>query len=135
LLPALIEDLKGAGVAFEQRTFANTEALVALPESVLINCTGLGAKTLFADSKVIAQRGHLVVLQKTDPKQFYFFSGGCENFAISYVFCRQDDLVLGGSVFPNDDREAIVEGDAAQFEQILSNAKRVFAGNSATCVK
>lgn len=135
LLPALIEDLKAGGVTFEQRTFQKKDELAALPQDVIVNCTGLGAKTLFDDAKVIPQRGHLVVLQKTDPKQFYFFSGGCENFAISYVFCRQDDVVLGGSVVPNEDSMVESESDAPQFEKILNNASLLFGGKPAACVK
>ncbi len=135
LLPALIEDLKAGGVTFEQRTFEKRDELAALPQDVIVNCTGLGAKTLFDDAKVIPQRGHLVVLQKTDPKQFYFFSGGCENFAISYVFCRQDDVVVGGSVIPNEDSMTVSESDSPQFEKMLSNAKLLFGGQPAACVK
>ena len=41
------------------------------------------------DDKMVARRGHLVVLRKTHPKQFYFFSGGCWNGRIMYLFCRQ----------------------------------------------
>ena len=48
-----------------------------------------------SDDNVIARRGHLVVLRKTLPKQFYFFSGGCWNGRIMYVFCRQNDIVVG----------------------------------------
>jgi glycine/D-amino acid oxidase-like deaminating enzyme len=135
LLPALVEDLKAAGVKFEQRTFASRDELGGLPASLLVNCTGLGAKALFDDAKVVPQRGHLVVLQKTDPKQFYFFAGGCENFAISYAFCRQDDVVLGGSVIPNDDQAAITDADAPHFERILSNARLLFGGQPNACVK
>ena len=36
-----------------------------------------------SDDNVIARRGHLVVLRKTLPKQFYFFSGGCWNGRIT----------------------------------------------------
>ncbi|MBM4780478.1 MAG: FAD-binding oxidoreductase, partial [Archangiaceae bacterium] len=88
LLPKLVEDLKAKHVAFEQRQFDTPADVAALKERIVINCTGLGAKTLFSDDKVIPQRGHLVVLQKTDPKQFYFFSGGCSNRVTSYAFCR-----------------------------------------------
>ncbi len=76
LLPKLIADLKERKVAFEQKTFASKDEVLALKQAVIVNCTGYGAKALFADDTVVPQRGHLVVLKKTDPKQFYFFSGG-----------------------------------------------------------
>lgn len=135
LLPALIEDLKNSGVKFVAKTFASRDEVAALPDEVVVNCTGLGAKTLFNDDKLVPQRGHLVVLQKTDPRQFYFFSGGCSNFAIAYVFCRQDDVVIGGSVVANETETSVTGSDTATFERILRNAKVLFAGQPEACEK
>ncbi len=134
LLPKLVEDLKEKQVAFVQRQFETPADVAALKERVVINCTGLGAKTLFSDDKVIPQRGHLVVLQKTDPKQFYFFSGGCSNRVTSYAFCRQDDVVLGGSVQAGNDSLTIGEADDAIFKRILSNSRLLFGGKPRACV-
>jgi hypothetical protein len=78
------------------------------------------------DNDVIAKRGHLVVLRKTLPKQFYFFSGGCSNGRIMYVFCRHNDIIVGGTVQRGSDSEAIIEQDQATFERILSNARAMF---------
>ncbi len=135
LLPALIEDLQKGGVKFVAKTFASRDEVAELPDSVVINCTGLGAKTLFNDDKLVPQRGHLVVLQKTDPRQFYFFSGGCSNFAISYVFCRQDDVVLGGTVVKEDSETRVTDADTATFERITNNAKLLFGGKPEACAK
>ena len=134
LLPKLVEDLKEKQVAFVQRQFETPADVAALKERVVINCTGLGAKTLFSDDKVVPQRGHLVVLQKTDPKQFYFFSGGCSNRVTSYAFCRQDDVVLGGSVQAGNDSLTIGEADDAIFRRILSNSRLLFGGKPRACV-
>ena len=135
LLPALIEDLKNSGVKFVAKTFASRDEVAALPDEVIVNCTGLGAKALFNDEKLVPQRGHLVVLRKTDPRQFYFFSGGCSNFAIAYVFCRQDDVVIGGSVVANETETSVSGSDTATFERILRNAKVLFAGQPEACEK
>ena len=85
LLPKLVADLKQASVQFEQRAFDSVTEVAALRQNIVVNCTGYGAKKLFADAGVIPQRGHLVVLRKTLPKQFYFYSGGCANGVVSYV--------------------------------------------------
>ena len=77
--------------------------------------------------------GHLVVLQKTDPKQFYFFSGGCQNLVISYAFCRQDDVVLGGTVVGGDDRAEKTPEDEAVFAKVLANGKALFEGKANAC--
>ena len=82
---------------------------------------------------MVPQRGHLVVLKKTDPKQFYFFSGGCKNYAISYAFCRQDDVVIGGSVVSGDEREGKVPEDDSVFRKLIDNGKALFDGKVAAC--
>ena len=55
--------------------------------------------------------GHLVVLTRTLAKQFYFFSGGCANYRNMYVFCRQRDIVIGGSVQDGNESELASSDD------------------------
>lgn len=133
LLPRLVEDLQGAGVQFIRRQFEQLRDVAALPENVLVNCTGYGAKKLFADAALVPQRGHLVVLQKSQEKQLYFFSGGCENPVIAYVFCRQDDIVVGGTVQAGNDLAVTGAEDEPIFQRILTNARQVFGGRPAAC--
>ena len=98
LLPQLVAELKRSGVRLRKRQFASRDDFAALRESIIVNCTGYGAKALMNDDDVVAKRGHLVVLRRTLPKQFYFFSGGCGNRRIMYAFCRHSDIVVGGTV-------------------------------------
>jgi hypothetical protein len=134
LLPKLIADLKEAKATFEAKTFASRDEVLALPQTVIVNCTGYGARALFGDETVVPQRGHLVVLKKTEAKQFYFFSGGCMNPVISYAFCRQDDIVIGGTVVSGDDRPQRVPEDDATFEKLITNSRALFDGKVAGCV-
>lgn len=134
LLPKLAADLAAGGVRFEPKTFATVADVLELPETIVVNCTGYGAKQLFGDDKLVAQRGHNIVLQKTDPKQFYFFSGGCENSVIAYVFCRQDDIVVGGTVQSGKDDPSATPEDAKTFERLLKNARGIFEGRPAACL-
>jgi D-amino-acid oxidase len=134
LLPQLVADLRRHGVRFRRREFKSKDDFAELRENIIVNCTGYGAKALMNDNNIIAKRGHLVVLSKTLPKQFYFFSGGCWNGRIMYVFCRHSDIVVGGTVQRGNDSEAITETDRATFERILSNARAMFDGRIADCV-
>jgi D-amino-acid oxidase len=133
LLPKLAADLAQASVQFKQRMFESKQDVMSLPENILINCTGYGAKKLFGDENLVAQRGHLVILRKTLPKQFYFFSGGCANRAISYVFCRQDDIVVGGTVQPGKESVTPEGDDELIFQRILANGRELFDGHPAAC--
>ena len=134
LLPQLVAELKRNAVRFRQRHFASRDDFAALRENIVVNCTGYGAKALMNDEDVVAKRGHLVVLRRTLPKQFYFFSGGCGNRRIMYVFCRHSDIVVGGTVETGNDTEGIVESDRGRFDRILANAQAMFEGRPRDCV-
>jgi D-amino-acid oxidase len=134
LLPRLVADLKRSGVPFRTRHFESKIDFAELRENIIINCTGYGAKAIMNDDNVIARRGHLVILRKTLAKQFYFFSGGCWNGRIMYVFCRHADIVVGGTVQSGNESEAIDERDRPIFERILGNARAMFDGRLVDCV-
>jgi glycine/D-amino acid oxidase-like deaminating enzyme len=133
LLPQLFVELKRSAVRFRKRQFASKDDFAALRENIIINCTGYGAKALMNDDDIVAKRGHLVVLRRTLPKQFYFFSGGCGNRRIMYVFCRHRDIVVGGTVETGNDTEGVMESDRARFDRILANARAMFDGRPRDC--
>jgi D-amino-acid oxidase len=134
LLPQLVAELRRSAVRFRKRQFASRDDFAALRENIIVNCTGYGAKALMNDEDVVAKRGHLVVLRRTLPKQFYFFSGGCGNRRIMYVFCRHSDIVVGGTVETGNDTEGIIESDRTRFDRILANAQAMFEGRPRDCV-
>jgi D-amino-acid oxidase len=133
LLPQLISDLTRSRVSFRRRMFADLQALADLKEEIIVNCTGYGAKALVKDDQMMARRGHLVLLRRTLPRQFYFFSGGCVNYRTMYVFCRQRDIVVGGSVQDDNESESASSDDNRIFRQIVENARNVFEGRPRQC--
>ncbi len=101
LMPALRADLTRAGVVFqirEDRYVAPGQAL-SFPETIIVNCTGIGSRRLFTDVKLRGFRGHLVRLN--NPRGLrYLLSFGCNSPTerqSSYIFCRENDIVVGGS--------------------------------------
>jgi len=134
LLPQLMGELKRSGVRLRRREFAGKDDFAKLKENIIVNCTGYGARALMNDEDVIPKRGHLVMLRRTLPKQFYFFSGGCGNRRNMYVFCRHHDIVVGGTVQTGNDAEGIGEPDHARFARIVENARAMFDGRVADCV-
>jgi glycine/D-amino acid oxidase-like deaminating enzyme len=134
LLPQLVAELRRSAVRFRRRQFESKDDFAQLKENIVINCTGYGARALMNDEDVIAKRGHLVMLRRTLPKQFYFFSGGCGNRRNMYVFCRHTDIVVGGTVQTGNDTEGIIEADRSRFVRILENARAMFEGRIADCV-
>ncbi len=133
LLPALAEDLAAAGVGFRARSFGSVADVARLAEPVVVNCTGYGARALWGDERLVPQRGHLVVLERPSERHDYLLDGGCAGGASCYVFCRSDDLVVGGTVVPGDERATPVPRDEEVFARILANAAAVFDGRPDRC--
>jgi hypothetical protein len=135
LLPRLRDDLR-RNVAFRQKTFQNLDEVKALRENIIINCTGYGSKKLFEDRDIHGRRGNLALLR--NPGQFwYFFSGGCgdNGDVVSYMFARQTDIVVGGTVVPvdHDDAGHVSEQDKAIGRRLIDNIEKVFDGHADDC--
>ena len=50
-----------------------------------------------------------------------------------YVFCRQRDIVIGGSVQGGNESESTSFDDDGVFRQIVENARNVFDGHPLQC--
>jgi D-amino-acid oxidase len=116
-LKKLRDDL-AASVPFTQMEFESQAQIAELQEPIVVNCTGMGARHLFGDTKLVPIKGHLVLLRRQLNLDYLYSSDK------SYVFPRNDHVVVGGSF------EAHVYDpvDPAKCQAILQLAKDVFAG-------
>lgn len=94
-LNALLRDFYIAGGKVVVREFRGHEEIMRLPETVVFNCTGLGARALFNDQKLGPVRGQLEILLPQPEIDYCYLSTG-------YMFPRHDGIVLGGT-FDHDD--------------------------------
>ncbi|HYG47601.1 MAG TPA: FAD-dependent oxidoreductase [Allosphingosinicella sp.] len=90
-LRELTEDVQIAGGRIEVRKFATPADIAALPERLVFNCTGLGARELFGDGDLHPVRGQLAILLP-QPEVRYAFAGQA-----GYMFPRADGILLGGT--------------------------------------
>jgi D-amino-acid oxidase len=69
-------------------------ALAALPSGgdVVVNCSGLGARLLAADTSVTPVRGQVVLVEQTGVEDWWLDPGGP-----TYVVPRGGDVVVGGT--------------------------------------
>ena len=118
-LRQLTRDVQIAGGRIEVRKFAAPAEIAALPESLVFNCTGLGARDLFGDKELHPVRGQLAVLLP-QPEVRYAFQGQA-----GYMFPRADGILLGGT-FERDEWDATPQPTA--IERILASHKELFAG-------
>jgi glycine/D-amino acid oxidase-like deaminating enzyme len=121
-LRRLTDDVRLAGGRFVIRNFGDKEELLTLPEPVIFNCTGMGARQLFGDEEMIPAKGQLVFMPP-DPDVDYLTIGGGEGNL--YMFSRTDVLLLGGTFKPGD---WSTNPEPAETDRILREHQRIFAG-------
>jgi glycine/D-amino acid oxidase-like deaminating enzyme len=76
------------------REMRSREEVLTLPEPILFNCTGLGAKDLFGDSELVPVRGQLAFMPPDERVDFLTHGGGQ---GLLYMFPRADGILLGGT--------------------------------------
>ncbi|MGW3118391.1 FAD-dependent oxidoreductase [Streptomyces sp. NPDC001107] len=91
-LPWLRERLVKAGGVVEERTVAGFAEVDA---PVVVNCTGLGARSLVPDASVRPVRGQLVVVENPGIRAWLTSTGADGEMA--YFFPQPGRLVLGGT--------------------------------------
>ncbi len=100
-LDALVRDVVAFGGRIVIRRFAEPRQLTELDESLVINCTGLGARDLLGDDELVPLKGQLTVLVP-QPEVDYGTSGGLPGSSRDgglgiHMQPRSDGIVLGGT--------------------------------------
>ena len=90
-LTALVRDVRLAGGRIVVGALRGREDVLALPEPVVVNCTGLGARALFGDDGFLPIKGQLTVLLPQDEVDYITITGDL------YMFPRRDGILLGGT--------------------------------------
>ena len=118
-LAQLTADFLGAGGKMRIRRFHALAELTTLPEPLLFNCTGIGARELAGDEELTPVRGQLAVLEPQHDVQ-YAFAGRA-----GYMFPRKDGVLLGGT-FERGEWNATPQ--AEDIARIVQSHQRFFNG-------
>jgi D-amino-acid oxidase len=121
-LAAMLDEFRIAGGKVRVGEIPDRAAIQALPEKLVFNCTGLGAKTLFDDAELTPVKGQLTILLPQPEVQYAAI------YDDLYMFPRSDGILLGGtheegewSLQPNLERKAqIVAEHKAFFDSFRS---------------
>lgn len=116
-LARLEADLHARGVNFAPRRFAAKAEVLALPERIIVNCTGIGAKALWGDPKMVPIKGQLAMLPAQPALQYLWGQDG-------YMFPRSDYLVIGGTFERNVNNETV---DKAACRGLVDHIRSVFS--------
>lgn len=117
-LSAMVREVRLAGGRIVVQDLRGREDVQELPEPVVVNCTGLGAKALFGDEELEPVKGQLTFLLPQAEVDYILIADGL------YMFPRRDGVLLGGT-FEHGNwsldvdegvRQRIVAGHRALFE-------------------
>jgi glycine/D-amino acid oxidase-like deaminating enzyme len=84
----LLTDFFVEGGKFVPRQFQQPADLSALPQSVIVNCTGYGARALFKDDSIVPVRGQIAWLVPQDDAHYSISHRGV------HVVARRDGIVV-----------------------------------------
>jgi D-amino-acid oxidase len=133
-LEALMRDFALFGGKIVIRKFDAPRDLMSLKEPMIVNCTGLGSKTIFNDDELVPIRGQLTVCVP-QPEVTYRASGRLPGSMVNAsINPRSDGLVIGNmmdrgnySLEPNEEvRQANVNAAIGYFSKMHApNAERL----------
>jgi len=116
-LPAVMDDFHVAGGRIVVQELRELGALQGLPERVIVNCTGLGAKALFGDEELTPIKGQLTVLLPQAEIEY------CTIPPELYMFPRSDGILLGGT---HEEGNWSLEPNLEAKQRILAEHARIF---------
>jgi glycine/D-amino acid oxidase-like deaminating enzyme len=90
-LRQLVEDFRRAGGGIVVGELADRAAIARLPERLVWNCSGLGARRLVGDTELVPVKGQLTVLLPQPEVDYTVIPGDL------YMFPRSDGILLGGT--------------------------------------
>ena len=118
-LAAVMQDFRVDGGKVVVREFSNANEVVALGEPVVMNCTGLGAGTLFKDTQLTPVKGQLTFLLPQPEVDYIYLRDEL------YMFPRRDGILLGGTHEPG---VATLEPDQEAARRIMGGHMKLVAG-------
>lgn len=99
-LDALMQDVIAFGGKIRVRKFDTARDLMSLEETLIVNCTGLGARELFGDQQLVPLKGQLVVLIPQDEVGYSTngaLPGTVTGGGFVHMMPRRDGIILGGT--------------------------------------
>jgi D-amino-acid oxidase len=77
--------------------YATVPSLASVDAPVVVNCTGIGARSLVPDVSLVPVRGQVVVAENPGICEFYIDHGTPETTDYVYAFPHGDVVILGGT--------------------------------------
>ena len=120
-MPFLVRMVLDGGTSITLRNIQTRDDLLALPHSIIANCTGLGARELVGDNTVYPVKGQLVTVTALPVTDLVVHGS-------DYVFARDDSAILGGTNEPHiediDPSETVTQGIIDRNQSVVPSLTR-----------
>jgi D-amino-acid oxidase len=77
--------------------YATVPSLASVDAPTVVNCTGIGARSLVPDESVVPVRGQVVVVENPGVAEFYIDHGAAGTSDYVYAFPHGEVVILGGT--------------------------------------
>lgn len=118
-LPYLMERFEAGGGIIAQRDIASLDEAIAEGD-VVVNCTGLGARTLVGDETMYPIRGQIVRVEPAPINRVMLDEE--ETTGVTYIIPRSRDCYLGGSA---EEGNWSLEPDMRTAQEIVERCARI----------
>ncbi len=118
-LEALLRDVLISRGDLVVRELKDVAELQYLPESAIVNCTGLGSSALFGDQELTPVKGQLTFVLPQPEVDYIALYGDL------YMMPRKDGILLGGT---HERGNWSLEPDQDAIERIVAGHRQLFAG-------
>ena len=120
----ILRDFFKLGGRMQRRVFADQAEALSLPESVIVNCTGYGAKALWGADELVPVRGQINWMPPQLEARYGLY------YDKVYVLSRSDGVVVQYTG-PNDDYGYGIEDetpDRVEMQRAMDRVAPLFAG-------
>jgi glycine/D-amino acid oxidase-like deaminating enzyme len=119
----LMNDFLIAGGAIETREFHSPQDVAALPQRLIVNCTGYGARQLWSDESIVPVRGQIAWLIPQEGVNYGLYYKGLN------VLARRDGIVVQPSLGGDDAgwNDANEQPDRAEAEAGVAILQELYA--------
>jgi D-amino-acid oxidase len=118
----LAANVAARDIPIELRTLGDLDDA---PGDLIVNCTGLGARTLLNDTAMAPVRGQVVIVEQFGLEEWTLDDSDESSGQLTYVVPRERTVVLGGTAEPGVEDTAVRPGVAAQ---VLERCARLVPG-------
>jgi D-amino-acid oxidase len=110
--------------------YATVPSLASVDAPTVVNCTGIGARSLVPDESVVPVRGQVVVVENPGVAEFYIDHGAAGTSDYVYAFPHGEVVILGGTAeegasdwAPRPEVSARILRDCAAAFPVLAGAR------------